>query len=71
MVKKTVRGRILDLVAVAQKVVAEPRVKAAARPPRMELLSCRAVEKARAVVAAAVMAEKAFTRHAGLGPKGA
>jgi hypothetical protein len=61
---------MLAFVAVAQKVVAEPRARAAASPPSRDPLVRLAVEKTRAVVAAAVMAENAFTRHAGVGPSG-
>jgi hypothetical protein len=61
---------MLALVAVAQKVVAEPRVSVAARPPRTEPVSFRAVAKTRPSVAAAVIAENRFRRHADVGPRG-
>jgi hypothetical protein len=68
--KKAVSGRMLALVAVAQKVVAEPSVKAAANPPRREPVSLRAVLNTSATVAAAVTAEKRLTRQAGVAPRG-
>ena len=61
---------MLAVVAVAQKVVAEPSASAAASPPQAEPVMRRAVWNTRATVAAAVTAEKKFTRQAGLGPRG-
>ncbi len=61
---------MLALVAVAQKVVAEPRVSAAASPPQAEPVIRRAVWNTSVTVTAAVTAEKKFTRQAGLGPRG-
>ena len=68
--KNAVRGRMLAFVPVAQKVVAEPSVSAAASPPQMEPVMRRAVWNTSATVAAAVTAEKKLTRQAGLGPSG-
>jgi hypothetical protein len=59
---------MLAWVAVAQNVVAEARVRAAARPPEMEPVRVRAVAKTRPRAAAAVMAEKRFRRQAGADP---
>jgi hypothetical protein len=61
---------MLAFVAVAQKVVAEPSVRAAATPPVRESVSLRAVLNTRATVAAAVTAEKRLARQAGVVPKG-
>ena len=61
---------MLAVVAVAQKVVAEPSISAAASPPHTELVNWWAVQNTSATAAAAVTAEKKFTRQAGLGPSG-
>jgi hypothetical protein len=69
-VKNVVNGRILAFVAVAQNVVADPRVTAAATPARNDRVNLRAVWNTNVTVTAAVTAEKKFTRHAGVGPRG-
>jgi hypothetical protein len=69
-VKKAVRGRMLARVPVAQKVVAEPSVRAAASPPKTEPVSLQAVLNTSATVAAAVTAEKRLVRQAGVAPRG-
>jgi hypothetical protein len=61
---------MLAVVAVAQTVVAEPKARDAASPPRMDLVRRRATQNNSATAAAAVTAEKKLTRHAGVGPNG-